>query len=1145
MNGKRTLIGIVCFAAYLVLIALLALGLHFTGARLVLFCAILGALGLLALVATLWYINRVNAGGGGAADSSPDIIHLRALMRDADRRIHQAGRPGVKSLSALPLLYVIGDQNSAKTQTVLRSGLDPELLAGAVYQDQQVAATQLVNLWLAGNWAIAESGGAMLQQQPLWMQFIKGTRPARLGSVFSKNSRLPARIALVCVSVERILAPNTIEQIRTLAQELNQKLRQLSQTLGVALPVYVLFTKLDRIGSFSEYANRLTEEEVQLPVGSLLPALEANSGVYSEAAAAAIAEQFDQLVFALSEFRVEALSRGGELPELARAYEFPRDLRKLRQGMISFLVELARPSQIGVNPFLRGFFYSGMRAHFVQSVLDVGLASARPQRALNTDATQAFSFSTLQNQPAERQSQSPAMRKEPQWVFLPQLISRTVLADTLALEASRESVRTDLLRRTLLGCTAAGMMILLALTTISFVNNRNLAQRVSSTAILPVMTPATGALAAREDLENLEKLRVVLDLLEQNHRDGAPKLYRMGLYSGDDLMPYTCQAYTAKFRALLLTPTQAAIVSRLGSLPAAPAKDDSYTATYWPLKAYVLTVSNPNPDSAQDTTDFLPSALLAAWSGAASPDPAVAQLARRQFEFYAAHLATPASCMAAAGGARNDTVINQARTYLSGFEGFQHVYQSMLAGANRHSNSFSFNSRFPGSSQFILDNYTVQGAFTKQGFAFMQDAILHPDAYVGGEQWVLGPSSSGSVDRVTLAAQLKAAFTADFLQTWRTYLHTAQFSGYENLHDAADKLSAFDGPSSPVLELLSLAAINTRVAQPDLAQAFQAPQSMVPDSSQDARLITPANQPYIQALQGIEAAVKGVLANPMSANDPSAYGPIGQAAVNADQAAKAASIGFIPDRTGNVDKTTLAILEAPIEAAESLAAQAPARAAGGAAKGFCAQIAPLMTKFPFNPQSTIEATPDEVEQVFAPGQGSFAQFYNASIRSLAVQQGTQFIPAPGSAVKINPAFLSFLGKAQTISNAMFPAGGSQPGLDFTLTEVKTSGAAGASLSIDGKRLKGPGQPQSFHWSSQAESSITLATAQDTRSFTRSWAVFHFAYAAIEPAPNQLRFSFSLNNQVPEVLIFDVSGPGAPLLNADFMRSFHCVSAVGR
>ena len=126
-----------------------------------------------------------------------------------------------------------------------------------------------------------------------------------------------------------------------------------------------------------------------------------------------------------------------------------------------------------------------------------------------------------------------------------------------------------------------------------------------------------------------------------------------------------------------------------------------------------------------------------------------------------------------------------------------------------------------------------------------------------------------------------------------------------------------------------------------------------------------------------------------------------------------------------------------------------------------------------------------------------------------------------------------------------PAGGSQPGLDFTLTEVKTSGAAGASLSIDGKRLKGPGQPQSFHWSSQAESSITLATAQDTRSFTRSWAVFHFAYAAIEPAPNQLRFSFSLNNQVPEVLIFDVSGPGAPLLNADFMRSFHCVSAVGR
>ena len=51
----------------------------------------------------------------------------------------------------------------------------------------------------------------------------------------------------------------------------------------------------------------------------------------------------------------------------------------------------------------------------------------------------------------------------------------------------------------------------------------------------------------------------------------------------------------------------------------------------------------------------------------------------------------------------------------------------------------------------------------------MQDAILHPDPYFSGEQWVLGPSSGPPIDRAALSVQLKSAYTADFIQTWRTY----------------------------------------------------------------------------------------------------------------------------------------------------------------------------------------------------------------------------------------------------------------------------------------------------------------------------------------------------------------------------------------
>jgi type VI secretion system protein ImpL len=1145
---KRILIGTLIFLVYLALVIWGAFLLHFEGTRLVLFCVILGLLGALATIFILWYLHKLaKASGQSSGPDTPDAINLSTLLRDADARIRQAGRAGAKSLAALPLIYVVGDENSAKTQTVLQSGLDPELLAGNVYRDGVIVPTQLANVWLAGNYVLVEAGGALLRQPPLWVRLLKATIPARLGSVFG-DSRLPARSVVVCVSIERILAPNTSEQIRALAQNLNERLRQLSQTLGISLPVYVLFTKLDNVTPFAEYVNRLSEEEVKLPIGTLLSSLDSGSGLYMEQASALISARFDQLLYALSEFRLDILSRGGELQDLARAYEFPRDLRKLRAGIVSFLAEVARPSQIGVNPFLRGFFFAGMRAHVVEDVLDIG--PAQPSQAaaapINAGATRIFSLASLEQQQAPvAQPRRGGTRKVAQWVFLPHLFSKILLADKSALEASRASTRTSFLKCFLLLCVSAVFLIVLTLTTISFFHNRSLEKRVAEAAAVSANPVSSGAFASAADLENLEKLRAVLDELGQYRKNGPPLMDRFGLYRGDALYPVACQAYSNKFRTLLLLPTQDKILAKLRAVPVAPVPDSDYTATYRPLKAYIITVSDPNPDSPQDTLDFLPSVLLSEWAGNATPPADLASIAQTQFQLYANMLNEPSSCMGEAGAPRNDVAVAQARAYLNGFQGFQHVYQSMLSAANRKVSGFSFNGKFPGSSQYIVDGYMVQGAFTKDGFAFMQDAILHPDPYFRGEEWVLGPASGPPIDRVVLSGQLKEAYFADYLQTWRTYLTKAQFIPYRNFADAGTKLGALDSNTSALLQLFSLISTNTGVAAPEISTAFQAPQAVVPPSNGDSRLIGPSNQAYIQALQAIEGAVKNLTLNATSANDPAAAAPVVQAAITAEQAAENLRNGFLPDSVGSMDKTTFALLEDPIESAKNLAAQAPAAAAGGGAKTFCGQIAPMLAKFPFNPQSSNEASTDEVAQVFAPGSGSFAQF-TASMHALVAQQGSQYVVAPGSAVHINPAFLNFLTHAQKISSALYPSGGNQPSLDFTLAEVKAPGDANAVLNIDGKQITTGGQSTTFHWTSQPSSKITLATQKNTAPpMTGPWSVFHFGFAAPQVSPNRLKFFFSFNNQTPEIVLFDASGPGAPLLNPDFMKDFHCVSSVAR
>lgn len=1145
---KRILIGILVFVVYLALVIALAFALHFEGTRLVLFCLILALVGALTIGFVVWYLYKLGGGSSQAGGpDTPDAINLTTLLRDADAKVRHANRAGAKSLAAMPLIYVIGDENSAKTQTVLQSGLDPELLAGNVYHDGAIVPTQLANLWLAGNYTLVEAGGALLRQPPLWSRLIKATLPARLGSVFSSDSRLPARSVVVCVSIERMLAPNTSEQIRALAQSLNERLRQLSQTLGISLPVYVLFTKIDNIGPFAEYAGRLSEEEVKLPIGSLLSSLDTGSGLYTEQATTQLSARFDQLVYALSEFRLDILSRSGELQELARAYEFPRDLRKLRTGIVSFLAEVARPSQIGVNPFLRGFFFTGMRAHMVEDILEIG-ATAQPQPSapINAGATRIFSLAGQSPQvaapPPTRRS---GARKVPQWVFLPHLFSNILLADKSALETSRASTRTSFLKRALLTCVSAMILLLLLLATISFFGNRALEQRVADAARTPVSPVAAGTFASLGDLQSLENLRAVLDELGRYRKDGPPVLDRMGLYRGEALYPVACQAYADKFRSLLLAPTQQNILTGLRAVPATPTPDADYSATYRPLKAYLITVTNPDPDSPQDTIDFLPAALSTAWAGNATPPADVAPLAQTQFTFYANLLPADGACMGRASGLRDGAAVNQARAYLNGFQGFQHVYQSMVAAANRKVPGFNFNAKFPGSSQYIIDSYPVQGAFTKPGFAFMQDAILHPEAYSRGEEWVLGPSSGPPIDRAVLSGQLKTAYTNDFIQTWRTYLAKAQFVPYKNFADAGLKLSALDSNTSAMLELFSLISANTAVAAPEIANVFQAPQAVVPPSSPDNRFIAPTNQAYIQGLQGLEGAVKNLTLNATSANDPAAAAPVTQAAVTAEQAAENLRNSFVPDPAGSMDKISYTLLVAPIESAKNLAAQAPAGAAGGGAKNFCAQSAPVFAKFPFNPQSSVEASTEEVAQIFAPGSGTFAQFYNTSLRTLVVQQGAHYQPAPGSAVRISPQFLAFLDHAQRISTSLYPSG-NQPSLDFTLTEVKGSGAVDAVLSIDGKQISAGGQTASFHWVSQPSSTITLATQKNTAPrMTGPWSVFHFGFAAPQVSPNRLKFFFSFNNQAPEVVLFDASGPGAPLLNPEFMKEFHCVSNVAR
>ncbi|MBV8631628.1 MAG: ImcF domain-containing protein, partial [Silvibacterium sp.] len=631
---------------------------------------------------------------------------MDTLLRDSEKRLATAQRSGAKSLDSLPLLYLLGEANSAKTTAVLKSGLDPELLAGQVYRDQDVVPTPIVNLWYTQQAVIIEAGDAVRKTSALWQKLIRKTRPKAYRSAM--GTQAPVRAAVVCISCEQFLGATATETALASARATNQMLRDLAQQLGTDVPVYVVFTKLDRLPNFSEYVRNLTTEEAFQPLGMAFAHNEASSGLYAEKATAEVTNSLDTLIFSLGEYRLEVLSRETDQRNVDPVYEFPREMKKLRNNLASYLVELARPSHLNANPYLRGFYFTGVRAHMVEQMVSTPAQS--PKAApVEAGATRMFSVEQMQAVAAPAAPQV-VTQKVAQWCFLPKLFPAVVLGDRSALASTSHSGRIHVFRRVVFGTIALLLFFYLICLTISYGNNSRLEHEIASAAAaLPTTAVPPTMLASTKDLGSLNQVRTTLMQLETYKQNGPPVMYRWGLYHGDQMLDAAKRIYFDRFQKLLLANTQANLVTALNALPASAQPDSDYSGGYNPLKAYLITTTNAD----KSTQEFLTPVLMQYWLNGRTPDTGEQkQLAQSQFDFYANELraGNPYSIAPAT------PTITHARNYLASFGGIARIYQQMINAANKAAPSIDFNRLYPGSSAVVIETHVVQGAFTKGGF---------------------------------------------------------------------------------------------------------------------------------------------------------------------------------------------------------------------------------------------------------------------------------------------------------------------------------------------------------------------------------------------------------------------------------------------
>ncbi|MGH7467053.1 MAG: type VI secretion protein IcmF/TssM N-terminal domain-containing protein, partial [Longimicrobiales bacterium] len=327
-----------------------------------------GGLWFLGLIAALLLFLVIRNREEPVPANTQDRDEIDVAIAAARVRLTNAKGKSGAQFGRQPLLLVAGPSAAAKTTVVARSGLQPDLLAGELMRGDAVAPTTGINVWYAQGHLFVEAGGRVTNDAAQWRKLIRYIQPRRLGAVLSRGRQAP-RAAVICLGCDELLKPGASEAVPAHAQKLRARLAEVSHEIGIRLPVYVIFTKTDRLPYFEDFVRSLTRDEARDVLGATLTVPPVgNVGHYADRESRRIAHAFQSLFHGLALRRIDVLPRETQETVKSGTYEFPREFRKITDLASLFLLELCRPSQLGVSPFLRGFYFTGVRPVLVHDV---------------------------------------------------------------------------------------------------------------------------------------------------------------------------------------------------------------------------------------------------------------------------------------------------------------------------------------------------------------------------------------------------------------------------------------------------------------------------------------------------------------------------------------------------------------------------------------------------------------------------------------------------------------------------------------------------------------------------------------------------------------------------------------------------------
>jgi type VI secretion system protein ImpL len=467
--------------------------------------------------------------------SKEEIALLSDRLKEALKTLKTAkSGDSKKKLSTLPWYMFIGPPGAGKTTALLNCGLtfplagekgSPDMIkgVGGTRNCDWLFADDAVFIDTAGRYTTQDSQAEV--DKAAWLGFLRMLKKHR--------RRQPLNGVLVAISLSDLATQNEDERHAN-ALAIRRRVRELQDELGVRPPVYVLFTKADRIAGFVEFFNKLSREERDQVWGTTFAL---DDGRNEEGSVAGFHAGFDALMNRLNE---QLLERIQDEPDLARRrliYSFPLQIASLRDVATSFLTEAFRPSRLEARPLLRGvYFTSGTQDGMP---IDRLLSTMAAEFGLPRQAVTAFSGRGRS-------------------FFLSRLIKEVVFGEA-ALVGHDKKVerRAKIFSYGTYAACATVLLLLGAAWLASYIGNAELIQRVHAGAATYAEQAADVAKRGASDtdlaaaLPPLNSLRHIRVGYEEKDAD-IPLGLTFGLYQGTKLTSASTDAYGRALNGILL-----------------------------------------------------------------------------------------------------------------------------------------------------------------------------------------------------------------------------------------------------------------------------------------------------------------------------------------------------------------------------------------------------------------------------------------------------------------------------------------------------------------------------------------------------------------------------------------------------------------